>query len=160
MQSTASWVSESDSTICFIVARVRATDGAKRRVPKQLSPLGFADFLADLTGNRRRGQSMFDGFRSIPHRAFQLAENDSAARRMLDHARPDELRPQVDDAGQSMLLTPTRRDLVRIIDAVLERQDRRGVADHRRQGADGHVGIVGLDAEKDKIDVGDFPGLS
>src|SRR5919106_2709185 len=101
---------------------------------------------------------MFDRHRRIAYGTVELTENDSATGRMFDRSRLRELRAEIDDPGQGTPLTPARRNLVRVVDAVLQRQDRCGASHHGPQGTNGRVGIVGFDAEKDQIDGGDFSG--
>src|SRR5712692_7731052 len=57
------------------------------------------------------------------------------------------------------MFSPTRGDLVGVIDAVLERENHRLVPHHRRQFLRRLVGVVGLDAKEDNIHRADLAGV-
>jgi hypothetical protein len=75
---------------------------------------------------------------------------------VLDLSGLEQLGANIDHAGQGALMAPSLCDLVGVVDAVLQRQNDRAVADQGRQICGGRVSSVGFNAEKHKIDGADL----
>ena len=65
----------------------------------------------------------------------------------------------IDHAGQGSLISPSLRNLVGVVDTVLQRQDDRPVADQRRQFCGAFFRVVGFNSEQDEIDDADLTGI-
>ena len=125
----------------------QATDGAKRSVPQELAPLDILNCPTNLTGNLRRSENPHNCLGRFMDSAVQLAQHDFASRRVFDRSRPEQLGTDIDHAGQGSLIAPSLCDLVGVVDAILQRQDNRAVADQGGQVCGGWVGVVGFEAQ-------------
>ena len=75
---------------------------------------------------------------------------------MGDDSRCGQLRADVDNRRQDLARVENLGELVRIIDAVLERENARSLGDQRFDCFSGGFGIVGFDAKQNEIDRANF----
>ena len=80
--------------------------------------------------------------------AIGLPENNLAAGRVKNYAGCGDLRADVDNAGESSPLAPDSSDFLRVIDAVLQRENHGRIADQRRESFCRCFGVVRLDTEE------------
>ncbi len=106
-----------------------------------------------LTRDFRIGQSSLKRKGRIRIRVVRLAKNDLAAGGMFDDTGGGDLRADINGGGEDSALPANASEFVRVIDAVLQRENNRPIRDQWRDGISGYFRVIGFDAKKHQINV-------
>jgi hypothetical protein len=130
---------------------VTAETVLKLGVPHQLAPSLALNVWRDLHHLAGRGQRLVDRREALLVEPWPRADRDSRRRLMAHDTRLIDGGAHIHRCGKNPAWTEARRQLLVGLDAVLQRDEHRGVADGGSQVVQDRFGLMRLDADQHEV---------